>query len=91
MLKIKDIHVAYGPIEVLKGISLNVTEGAIVCLIGANGAGKTTTLNTISGLYAPSSGSIEFHGDRIDGLKPEEVIRIGIAQVPEGRKIKKRR
>ena len=87
MLKIKDIHVAYGPIEVLKGISLNVTEGAIVCLIGANGAGKTTTLNTISGLYAPSSGSIEFHGDRIDGLKPEEVIRIGIAQVPEGRKI----
>jgi branched-chain amino acid transport system ATP-binding protein len=87
MLSINEIHVAYGPIEVLKGVSLDVAEGSIVSLIGANGAGKTTTLNTISGLYAPKSGSIEFLGERIDGLKPEEVIRKGIAQVPEGRKV----
>ncbi len=87
MLSIREIHVAYGPIEVLKGVSLDVAEGSIVSLIGANGAGKTTTLNTISGLFDPKSGSIEFLGGRIDGLKPEEVIRKGIAQVPEGRKV----
>lgn len=87
MLKVDDIRVAYGPIEVLKGVSLQVTEGAIVSLIGANGAGKTTILNTISGLLKPTSGSIKFQDERIDGLKPEQVIRLGIAQVPEGRKV----
>lgn len=87
MLKVKDIRVAYGPIEVLKGVSLEVKEGAIVSLIGGNGAGKTTILNTISGLMKPTSGTIEFLGSRIDGLKPEQVVKLGIAQVPEGRKV----
>lgn len=87
MLTIQHLHVAYGPIDVVKGISLDVSQGQIVCLIGANGAGKTTTLNTISGLITPVSGEITFLGDRIDGIKPEQVVRKGIVQVPEGRKV----
>jgi len=87
MLHLKEIHVSYGPIEVLKGISLEVEEGAIVCLIGANGAGKTTTLNAVSGLLTPTRGEIEFLGQRVDGLPPEKVVSLGIVQVPEGRKV----
>ena len=87
MLKLDNIRVAYGPIEVLKGVSMEISEGAIVSLIGANGAGKTTILNTISGLLKPSAGSIVFQGQEIAGLKPEQIIRLGIAQVPEGRKV----
>jgi branched-chain amino acid transport system ATP-binding protein len=87
MLGVNDLHVSYGPIHVLKGISLRVDEGRIVTLIGANGAGKSTTLNTISGLVQPSAGTIEFLGERIEGRFPEEIVRQGIVQVPEGRKV----
>lgn len=87
MLRIDNLHVAYGPIEVLKGISLEVPQGAIVALIGANGAGKTTTLNAICGLVLPSAGTITFNGENTTGLPPHQVIRKGIVQVPEGRKV----
>jgi branched-chain amino acid transport system ATP-binding protein len=87
MLTVDNLHVAYGPLNVLRGVSFAVKPGTIVAMIGANGAGKTTTLNTISGLLSPTSGTIEFEGRRIAGLPPEQIIRAGIAQVPEGRKI----
>jgi branched-chain amino acid transport system ATP-binding protein len=87
MLGVKDLHVFYGSIHVLKGISLRVDEGTIVTLIGANGAGKSTTLNAISGLVQPSSGTIELSGERIEGRFPEEIVHRGIVQVPEGRKV----
>jgi branched-chain amino acid transport system ATP-binding protein len=87
MLSVRDVHVSYGPIKVLKGVSLYVPEGSIVSLIGANGAGKTTMLNTISGLLSPSSGNIEFQNEAIDELRPEQVVKKGVVQVPEGRKV----
>ena len=87
MLRIEDLHVAYGPIEVLMGVSIEVAQGAIVALIGANGAGKTTTLNAICGLHAPTGGTITYEGENITGLPPHRVIRKGIVQVPEGRKV----
>lgn len=87
MLTVTDLHVAYGPIEVLKGISLAVPEGKLVTLIGANGAGKSTLLHTISGLTRSMSGSIEFLGQPIMRLLPEQIVRLGIVQVPEGRKV----
>ena len=87
MLRIENLHVGYGPIEVLKGVSLEVPQGAIVALIGANGAGKTTTLNAICGLVLPTSGKITFDGEDTTGLPPHQVIRRGIVQVPEGRKV----
>jgi len=85
LLEVKDLRVHYGRAEVLKGISLSVNEGAIVALIGANGAGKTTTLRTISGLKAPTSGEIWFQGKRIDGMPAHEIVKLGIAHIPEGR------
>ncbi len=87
MLTVDHVRVAYGPIEVLRGVSLEVPQGAIISLIGANGAGKTTLLNTICGLLPPMSGAIRFDGRDITGLRPDQVIRLGIAQVPEGRKV----
>ena len=87
MLTVQGLHVSYGPIHVLRGISLKVEEGRIITLIGANGAGTTTTLNAISGLVQPSGGTIEFLEERIEGRFPEEIVHKGIVQVPEGRKI----
>jgi branched-chain amino acid transport system ATP-binding protein len=87
MLTVDNVRVAYGPIEVLRGVSLQVPKGAIVSLIGANGAGKTTLLNTVCGLLPTASGAIRFEGRDITGLRPDQVIRLGIVQVPEGRKV----
>ena len=86
-LEIKDLHVHYGKIEAIKGISVTVNEGEIVTLIGANGAGKTTTLKTISGLRPVTSGSIVFDGQDISKLPAHERVKLGISQAPEGRGI----
>ena len=85
LLEIKDLRVHYGRAEALKGISLSVDEEAIVALIGANGAGKTTTLRTISGLKVPTSGEIWFRGKRVDGMPAHDIVKLGIAHIPEGR------
>jgi branched-chain amino acid transport system ATP-binding protein len=87
MLTIDDIHVYYGNIAAVKGISLTVYPGEIVTLIGGNGAGKSTTMRTISGLLKPKRGEIHFEGKRVSGLKGHEVAQRGIAQSPEGRRI----
>ena len=87
MLKIDTIHVYYGAIHALKGVSLEVKAGEIVTLIGANGAGKSTTLRTVSGLLAPKSGGISFLGENIAGMPAHEIVKHGISQVPEGRRI----
>ncbi len=85
LLELEDVHVHYGQIEALKGISLTVDQGEIVTLIGANGAGKTTTLKTISGLRSVSSGSMRFAGESIVGAAPHKLVELGICQAPEGR------
>ena len=77
----------YGPVEVLHGLSLRVAEGELVCLLGANGAGKSTTVRTISGLLRPRAGTITFLGERLDGHPAHAVLKRGIAQCPEGRRI----
>lgn len=87
MLTINDINVFYGAIHAIKGVSLEVNEGEIVTLIGANGAGKSTILRTISGLLKPKTGSIQFEGQEIDGMPAHEIVKTGISQVPEGRRI----
>lgn len=87
VLHVQDLRIAYGAIEAVKGITFDVELGTIVSLIGANGAGKTTTLNTICGLIAPRSGVIDFNGESIVGHPPHKVIRKGVVQVPEGRKV----
>jgi len=87
LLEVRDLHVSYGNIRALRGISLRVGEGEVVALIGANGAGKTTLLNTISGFHRPRQGMILFRGEEIQGLLPNAVVARGIAQVPEGRYI----
>lgn len=86
-LEIKDLHVHYGKIEAIKGISVTVNQGEIVTLIGANGAGKTTTLKTISGLRPVSSGSITFDGQDISKMAAHDRVSLGISQAPEGRGI----
>ena len=86
-LELADIHVYYGTIQAVKGISLTVDEGEIVTLIGGNGAGKTTTLKTISGVRRPAPGTISFAGERIDRLAPHEIVERGVCQAPEGRRI----
>ena len=87
LLEVQDLHVFYGKIEAIKGISFSVNEGEIVSLIGANGAGKTTTLRTISGLIKPKSGEITFNGKRIDGMPGHDIVSLGICHSPEGRRI----
>ena len=87
MLEVTDLHVHFGVIHAIKGISLTVNDGEIVTLIGANGAGKTTTLRTVSGLKRPSDGTIFFEGRDITGLSAQERVKIGISQVPEGRRV----
>ena len=87
MLELRDVHTYYGTIHALKGISLDVREGEIVTLIGANGAGKSTTLRSINGLNHPSEGSIQFSGQDITNTAPHDVVKMGISQSPEGRRI----
>lgn len=87
MLELDDVHVFYGGVHALKGVSLKVPDGSVVTLIGANGAGKTTTLRTICGLERPQRGAIRFDGDDIKGLRPFDIVAAGIAMVPEGRRI----
>jgi branched-chain amino acid transport system ATP-binding protein len=87
MLEVRDMRVSYGKIEAVKGISFSVDEGEVVTLIGTNGAGKTTTLRTISGLLRPSSGSISFQGKPIQGTAAHDIVALGIAHSPEGRRI----
>ena len=87
MLDVKDLRVRYGTVEAVKGISFRVTDGAIVSLIGANGAGKTTSLRAITGLVRPSGGDLRFEDRSLVGLAPHEIVRLGIAHVPEGRRL----
>jgi branched-chain amino acid transport system ATP-binding protein len=87
LLEINDVHVHYNKVAALKGIDMVVPEDGIVTIIGANGAGKSTTLRAISGLVRLSKGEIVFGGKRIDGLEPERIVALGIAHVPEGRRV----
>ena len=87
MLDLADVHTYYGNIRALRGLSLSVERGEIVTLIGANGAGKTTTLRTILGLVRPRRGSVSFNGTRLDAMSTDRIVRLGIAQSPEGRHI----
>jgi branched-chain amino acid transport system ATP-binding protein len=87
MLQFDAVHTHYGPIHVLKGVNYRVEEGEIVCLLGANGAGKTTTMKTILGLVRPTSGGVNFKGKRIDRMTPRDVVKAGIAPVPEARRV----
>ena len=87
LLELKDVWIHYRKVAAVQGISISVEEGEIVTLIGANGAGKSTTLRTISGLKRVTSGEIEFAGERIDRTAPENVTKLGIAHVPEGRHV----
>lgn len=87
LLKISNIETFYGKIQALKGVSLEVEQGKVVTILGANGAGKTTTMKTISGILKPKNGSVEFLGEDITGLRPDELVKKGISLVPEGRAI----
>ena len=87
ILQLEDVHTYYGSIQALKGISIDVQEGEIVTLIGANGAGKSTTLRSINGLNSPRKGRIRFEGRDITGMNAHEVVELGVAQSPEGRRL----
>ena len=87
VLRVEDVHTFYGSIEALKGISLDVREGEIVTLIGANGAGKSTTLRSINGLNHPRQGKIFFQGTDVTSMPPHQIVKRGISQSPEGRKL----
>lgn len=87
MLEVLDLHSGYGKIEILKGIKIKVPVGSIVSLIGSNGAGKTTFLMTLSGIIRARKGAINFEGKAIDRLSPDAIVKLGITQVPEGRRI----
>ena len=87
MLEVKDLHVSYGMIEALKGISFEVNEGEVIALIGANGAGKTTTLHTLTGILPAKAGSVKFGGAELTKTPAHKIVKLGIAHVPEGRRI----
>jgi branched-chain amino acid transport system ATP-binding protein len=87
VIELQDVHVYYGAIHALKGVSLTVRQGEIVTLIGANGAGKSTTLRAINGINKPRQGSIRFQGDDITGAAPHSIVKRGISQSPEGRRL----
>lgn len=87
MLEINNVDTFYGKAQALFGVTLRVNEAEIVALIGSNGAGKTTLLNTISGLLRPAAGSLIFRGQRIDGLAPHSIVKLGISHIPEGRRL----
>jgi branched-chain amino acid transport system ATP-binding protein len=87
LLEISDLHVSYGTVEVLHGISLEVAEGEIVALLGSNGAGKTTTLRAISGLIRPRAGAIVLAGQQLTGLRAHQIVALGLGHVPEGRRM----
>ena len=87
LLKVEDIHVYYGAIHAIKGISFEVNEGEIVTMIGANGAGKSTTMNTVAGLLKPRSGKIQFEGQEIAGMPASKMVFRGMALCPEGRRV----
>ncbi len=87
MLEVKNLNVSYGVTPILRDVSFNIRQGEIVALLGSNGAGKTTLVNTIMGMLKPVSGEIVFEGEHIDSMPPHEIVRRGVAQVPEGRKI----
>jgi branched-chain amino acid transport system ATP-binding protein len=87
LLEVRGLEVAYGEIRAVKGVDLEVGRGELVCLIGANGAGKTTTLKALAGMLAPAGGTVHFDGERVDGCPAHELVRRGIALVPEGRGI----
>jgi branched-chain amino acid transport system ATP-binding protein len=87
LLELKDVSTSYGPVRVLEGVSLEIHEGEIVCLLGSNAAGKTTTLRTIVGLEKPHKGEVLLRGERIDGLPTTEVVSRGLTMVPENRRL----
>ncbi len=87
VLRVRDLVVSYGAVAALRGVSLHVGRGEVVALLGANGAGKSTMLRAISGLLAPKSGEIRFLGQRIDGVPPARIVRLGLAHCPEGRRL----
>jgi branched-chain amino acid transport system ATP-binding protein len=87
MLEVRDLRVAYGRIQAVRGISFSVAQGEVVALIGSNGAGKTTTLRTLSGLLRPAGGEVVFEGRRVDRLPAHEIVQRGMAHAPEGRRL----
>jgi branched-chain amino acid transport system ATP-binding protein len=87
LLEVNDVHTYYGNIHALKGITIRVEDGEVVTLIGSNGAGKSTTLKTISGLLKPRHGNVMFQGKRLDHMAPDDIVKVGVAQSPEGRRI----
>ena len=87
MLKIKDLHAGYGKIQILSGVTLEAEEGQVTAVLGGNGTGKSTLLKAISGLIAPWNGSVEFDGERIEGLRPDKIVRRGLVQVTQGKEV----
>src|SRR2546430_12132297 len=87
MLEVENLRVRYGTVEAVKGVSFRVSRGTIVSLIGANGAGKTTSLRALTGLVRPTGGELRFEGNSLIGLAPHQIVGLGIAHVPEGRRL----